>query len=685
MFHQSRLSTILLFLFLSQLNIHAQTRENTSGNSNLPDSTILLNVVTIEGYQLSNRLHTFPGSLFVLKGKVLTFSDGTNMAATLNTIPGVNMQSGTYATNRIVIRGMGSRTPYNTNRIRSYLNDIPLTASDGVSTPEEIDMQSLGRIEVLKGPSSSLYGSGLGGSINLFTPVNVKNEGNLNAGYGSFNTLRTNFSGTINTGNANLWGSLSHLQSDGYRDNNEYKRTSFISSAQWKQTKWSIKSTLFFADVNAKIPSSLGKTKFENDPQAAAPNWAAIEGYKKYRKALAGITLTNILSSKLTNQFTVHGKWSDSYEKRPFNNLDDETMSNGIRNKLSYYRQKTDWILGIDWIAEQYKWKIDKDEILLNENRENRNQVSVFGIMNYRPTPKLNISIAATLNHISYQLTDLYEANGDQSGKRNFPLIVSPRIGLNYAGSDNLAFYASVGQGFSMPSPEETLLPAGDVNPDIEPEQGMQYEIGTRLNFFDKAFEIDASFYWIELNNLLVTKRITEDIFTGMNAGKTRHQGFELLLRNRIFGNNDFPGKLNSTFSYTLSRNRFIDFIDDGNTYDGNELPGIPHQSMQLQLSWLPVERIEVATHLQYNGDQYLNDANSLKYEGYFLADLKLSTQFQLKKAGTFNIYAGINNLTDNQYASMLVVNAIGFGNNEPRYYYPGLPRNVYAGIRFKF
>lgn len=679
-----RLSIILIFL-LSLIKTHAQIVNPQIADVQHPDSSILLDEVTIEGFPLSSSLQTFPGSLSVLSGKGLNLSDGTNMATTLNTIPGVSMQSGTYATNRIVIRGMGSRTPYNTNRIRSYLNDIPITSSDGVSTPEEIDMQSLGRIEVIKGPASALYGSGLGGSINLFTPVRLHNEGNLSLNYGSFNTLKTNFSGTINTKNANLWGSLSHLQSDGYRENNEYKRTSLLSTAQWKQTKWSIKSTLMLMDVNGEIPSSLGKTQFENDPQTAAANWAAIEGYKKYKKALAGITLTNILSSKLTNQLTVHGKWSDSYEKRPFNNLDDETMSTGIRNKLSYYKQKTDWILGIDWIAEQYKWKIDKDEILLNENRENRNQVSVFGIMNYRPTQKLIISIAGTLNHISYQLTDLYPANGDQSGKRNFPIIISPRMGFNYSVSTKSAFYASVGHGFSMPSPEETLLPAGDVNPDIKPEQGMQYEIGTRLNFFDKAFEIDAALYWIELNNLLVTKRITEDIFTGMNAGKTRHQGFELLLRNRFFDFSSFPGKLNSTFSYTLSRNHFIDFTDNGNTYDGNDLPGIPDQHMQLQLTWNPFKKLEVFTHFQYTGDQYLNDANSLKYEGYFLIDLKVLTQIEIKKTGTFNIYAGINNLANTQYASMLVVNAIGFGNNEPRYYYPGLPRNIYAGIQFKF
>jgi iron complex outermembrane receptor protein len=680
-----RILIINLVLLSCLLSGYAQSRDQQSVKKSPPDSTIILEPVTIEGYHLSTRLQTFPGNLSVLGADDLTLSDGTNLATTLNTVPGISMQSGTYATNRIVIRGMGSRTPYNTNRIRSYLNNIPITASDGISAPEEIDQQSLGRIEVLRGPSSALYGSGLGGSINLFTPEKQQNEGVFSLNYGSFYTLRTNLSGTMNTANASLWGSLSHLQSDGYRANNEYKRTSFITTANWKQPKWSLKSTLLLGSSDGEIPSSLGKTQFDNDPKTAAANWEAIEGHKKNKKAMAGVTLTNILSSQLTNQLTLHGKWSDNFEKRPFNNLSEQTLSAGIRNKLSYYRPVTDWVLGIDWIAEQYKWTLDKDELLLNENRENRNQFSVFAIMNYRTTSRLSFSVAGTLNHISYNLTDLYATNGDQSGKRDFPLIFSPRIGLNYAVSDQIALYSSVGHGFSMPSPEETLLPAGDINPDIKPEQGMQYETGARFNLFDKVVEAEVTLYWIELNNLLVTKRITEDIFTGMNAGKTRHQGLELLLRNRIFDLSTFPGTLKSTLSYTFSQNRFVDFADDGNIYNGNDLPGIPDQYAQLQLSWNPIDKLEVLTHLQYTGNQFINDANTLKYEGYFLVSIKAATQFQVKKAGVFNVYAGVNNLTNTHYASMLLVNALGFGNNEPRYYYPGLPRHFYAGVEMRF
>ena len=88
------------------------------------------------------------------------------------------------------------------------------------------------------------------------------------------------------------------------------------------------------------------------------------------------------------------------------------------------------------------------------------------------------------------------------------------------------------------------LLLPGDVYSYIKPEQGMQYETGTRVNLFGNAVEAEVSVYWIELNNLLVTKRITEDIFTGMNAGKTRHQGLKLMLHNRIVEYR-IPGNLN--------------------------------------------------------------------------------------------------------------------------------------------
>jgi iron complex outermembrane recepter protein len=344
---KKNLVVLLVFLFLQQTGYALKNPDEPAQ----ADSSFLLQSIEVEAHQVNQPLRTIPGSISVVTSNGLNVLDGSNFANVLNTLPGVTMQSGTYATNRIVIRGMGSRTPYNTNRIRSYLNDIPLTSSDGISTPEEIDFNSLGRIEIVKGPASALYGSGLGGTINMYTPNN-KPQGIAHAQYGTFNTLKASLSGNIQAKNAQFWGSANHFQTDGFRENNQFHRTSFLSTAQWKKPNHQWNATLLLLNSYGQIPSSIGKTLFETTPQAAAPNWKAIEGYKTSQKALGGITLTSRLSSEWNNRFTLFGRWNDNYEKRPFNNLDDYAQGVGFRNKISYHTHKTDWIIGTEWLRK---------------------------------------------------------------------------------------------------------------------------------------------------------------------------------------------------------------------------------------------------------------------------------------------------------------------------------------------
>ena len=197
--------------------------------------------------------------------------------------------------------------------------------------------------------------------------------------------------------------------------------------------------------------------------------------------------------------------------------------------------------------------------------------------------------------------------------------------------------------------------------------------------------EIDAALYRIELNNLLVTKRITEDVFTGINAGKTRHSGLEITVRNRLFTFNQFPGQLSSNISYTFSKNRFVDFTSDDTNYDGNLLPGIPDYTAQVSLQWTPVKSMTIDAQVQSVGKQYLNDANSQLESAYYYSNLKLSKMFNAFKNSAFSLYMGVNNLTNSHYASMVIVNATAFGSAEPRYYYPGLPRHFYFGLKWGF
>ena len=649
------------------------------------DSTIRLNELIVNAYQLNSRHHQLPGSISLLTTEEMERGDGNSFAQALHAMPGIYMHSGTYATSRIVIRGVGSRTPYNTNRIKAYLNDIPITSSDGISTPEDIDLTGIARMEVIKGPASALYGSGLGGNINLYTPQGGGESGNALIQYGSFNTMKAAAGGNMQRNNLQIGGQMSHLRSDGHRENNRLHRTTLLSSGSWRQPSWSLSYTLLLIDMNAQIPSSIGKSLFETSPESAAANWKAVEGYKEYQRAIAGITLSNRLAENWNNRLTLFGNRTNSYERRPFNNLEDGTRGGGIRNRLSYHTERFDALLGVEWISDSYRWELDLEGEQINRNRERRSHLNLFAMSYWRPAPAWNISLGGAMNSIRYRLTDLFPENGDQRGRRHFPAVFSPRLGINYAPSPLLALFASAGHGFSMPSPEETLLPEGEINRDIRPEQGMQYETGVRLNLFKGFTRLEATLYRIDLRNLLVTKRITEDIFTGINAGRTRHSGLELMLQQQLFRLRSFPGSLQLNASYTLSDNQFIDFEEEGISFNGKRLPGIPSEIAQVTLLWQPTKSWMLELQMQQVGKQFIDDANSVVNDAYQLTGIKTTRHLHLRTAGRAALYAGINNLTNNHYAPMLTVNAVAFGNSEPRHYYPGMPRHFYTGIRWSF
>lgn len=676
-----KIQNVILAVMAFLLAMHAISQET---NTHDHDSTIYLNELIVNAFQINTRLHQAPGAISVLSGEEIQTADGNNFANTLHAMPGIYMHSGTYATSRIVIRGVGSRTPYNTNRIKSYLNDIPITSSDGISAPEDIDLMGIGRIEVIKGPASALYGSGLGGSINLFTPSAARKSLSALWQQGSFQTMKVVVAGSHQINNLHAWGNLSHLQSDGFRENNRYRRSSLLTSGRWQQQHYEVEYTLLLMNLHAQIPSSIGKTLYETNPRAAAANWKEAGGYKEYQRAITGVTLTNRFRGQWSNRLTLFGRWAESYELRPFNNLDDGTSGGGIRNKLTYHSTHWDALLGMEWMNDTYRWQMDLDGELINQNRETRNHFNLFAMTYWRPSPRWNISLGGAVNRVHYRLTDQFPENGQQSGKRDFPAIFSPRLGFNFAPSRYIAFYASVGHGFSMPSPEETLLPEGTINEELQPEQGIQYEVGMRWNLFNNATRLEASAYRIDLTNLLVTKRLTEDIFTGINAGRTRHSGIELMLKQQVLQLSAFPGSIQLNANYTWSRNRFVHFEDLGTLYDGKQLPGIPSQIARGGVLWQPVRALKLDAQLQYIGSQYIDDANTMENDAWMLANISASYRFPAFAAGTFELFAGVSNATNTHYSPMLTVNAVAFGNAEPRYYYPGMPRNYYTGVRWE-
>ena len=139
----------------------------------LTNRGFILDDITINSNFYTKKLKNNNISTSVLDDIEFRKNEGEFLINSLNQINGIYSHSAGYNTNRITIRGMGSRSPYSTNKIKSYLNNIPLSNGVGEITLEDFGIDILDQIEINKGPNSSIYGSGLGGNIILKTSKNL--------------------------------------------------------------------------------------------------------------------------------------------------------------------------------------------------------------------------------------------------------------------------------------------------------------------------------------------------------------------------------------------------------------------------------------------------------------------------------------------------------------------------------
>ncbi len=651
--------------------------------------TLTLEEVAVSVLPFKQSYQESAGAVFLLKPEAVDLKLMVTSSELFNMAPGVYMASGTYSTSRLVIRGVGSRTPYNTNRIRAYLDDIPLTSGDGVSTLEDQDISGLGSLEILKGPASSLYGAGLGGVVRLNSPYPKSNgfSATISGELGSFGTGRFGLTTAYKSNKLAVTGGVTRSVSEGYRDNSNYSRTNVFTNMKWFGAKNTISFTLSLVDLLAQIPSSLNETDYLEEPWKAGGSWGTIQGFEEYVRVLGGLSLESTLGKRLSNKVVLFSSYSDPYESRPFNILDDQSTSIGFREVLEYRTDSWKFSGGLEYFHEWVDWKIFETDqgnqgSLLSQQGEVRQHINGFAMAQWRPGKKLLVDGGINLNLISYSLqTEFRVDSSDQSGQYSYQPVFSPRLGISYQHHNTHYLYASVGHGFSAPSLEETLLPEGNINTELRPEIGWNFELGDRGQLWNDRFKYDATLYAVLLDDLLVTERIAEDIFTGANAGQAINTGIEfwadvLLLQSY---------EIRATLSYTLSHNQFIEFEDDGINYAGNSLPGIPSQLLNTQISarW---NSLGISLHYQFFGKQWMDDLNSELYEGHQLLHLQASWKIGFKNS-PFHVQlnGGIRNILNSRYASMILVNAPSFGGNAARYYYPGNPRQFHLGASLHF
>lgn len=648
--------------------------------------------IVVKAFNSDKRLMDTPGAISIITNRQLVREPSFTLAPSVNKTPGVWMQSGTMNTNRLTIRGIGTRSAYGSNKIRAYYGDIPLTNGVGETTLEGLDLEQISDIEIVKGPASGFYGSGLGGVL-LFNPAKATSTGlSQNISYGSYNTIK--YTGKVDIAAANSSNSIvySRFHSNGYRENNAMDRHNVTLSSSIAQKQTTLNLLGAFIQSDAYIPSSIDWNTFQSHPERAAANWAAAKGYETYTKAFGGVSLRHSVQHNWQAKISLFGQYGTNNELRPFNILQEENyymgMRGGLEKKFTTDSYELRIMAGDEFFRENYDWQTLENNnrvagALISDNNERRWYNNLFLLTDYNLREKMILSASLNMNQTSYRYEDQFWANGDQSGKHQFPVIFSPRIAATWMMSKDLRIFSVVSHGFSPPTLEETLMPGGQRNTSIQPETGWNYELGTKGKI-NESLQYEFSAYYMKVKNLLVAQRVGEDEYMGINAGGTNHPGIEIKVDYRLINRPDWSTWFRANGSFT--RYRFADFTDRGNDYSGNQLTGTP----DILTNWMLETTHKKGFYMNLNyltvGRMPLRDDNSIYSNAYSLANMMGGYERSIGKL-SFSLSAGIQNLLDEKYASMVLINATAPSNQLPRYYYPGMLRNYKAqvGLKYRF
>lgn len=659
-------------------------------NSDSIPPTINIQEIVVKAFGSERRLFDTPGSIGIITNSQITREPSFTLAPSVNKSPGVWMQSGSINTNRLTIRGIGTRSAFGTNKIRAYYGEIPLTNGVGETTLEDLDLDQMADIEIIKGPASGFYGSGLGGVL-LFNPLQAtRTQFSQRVSVGSFQTIK--YSGKLDVALKNSNHSLvySRLHSSGYRENNKTNRHNVTWTSTFTRRQTTLNVLGAFIQTDAFIPSSIDLQTFEATPEKAAANWAATRGYEEYKKAFGGLSFRQGLSGNWIAKLSIFGQYNTNNELRPFNILQEENHYVGERSvvekKISSPNTTTRLMLGNEYFRENYKWQTLQNSnreagTLLSDNQEFRwyNNLFLLADLNFRQ--QLIVSASLNWNRTSYRYEDQFLSDGNQGGEHRFPSIISPRLATSWILNNYMRIFSVVSHGFSPPTLEETLMPGGLRNISIKPETGWNFELGAKGSISPSLF-VELSVYYMKVKNLLVAQRTGEDEYMGINAGGTNHPGMEIRIDYRLI---NLP-TVTTWFRVngSLTRYRFSEFTDRGNDYAGNKLTGTPDLLTNWMLETTHAKGFFLNLHYLTVGRMPLRDDNTIYSDAYAIANMMAGYEKTFKHI-SIAITSGVQNLFDKRYASMVLINAVAVGAQLPRYYYPGLPRNYKTQVSLKY
>jgi iron complex outermembrane receptor protein len=550
-----------------------------------------------------------------------------------------------------------------------------------------IPLESIERIEVMRGSGAVLYGGGAtGGTINIITrtPKRGTRSGSLTASAGQFGTVELRGAGAIAGEQAGGTIAANHYEADNWRDNNRVRQGNAEADLRWFGERGQLGVKLGGDRQNLRLPGERTEAQLTTDPWGTRTpdDWSAREtarGLVASELAVAGGRLAADLGYRQTERRAFFGDYLfggffDQYVesragawtftprfKLPY-------AAFGARHSLTAGYDYEDW----DFRRRQSQSQATLGTPAVDLHADQRSEgfyvqhFSEFGT-------GTRVTIGGRLQRVKTEATDFANPLGAASASQTR----SPRayeLGVRQRLADPVEVYGRYGQSFRVARVDEIYEQFGGAGftsrvAPLEPQTSHDVEVGAEYRAGGVRGRVAA--YQSRLNNEIFFFAPT---FQNVNLPPTLRRGVELEAGWRPIAAVELFGNL------ALRRAEFREGTIGGVSVDGNEIPLVPHVLGTLGANWNVTERTLVSAVARYVGTQYYDNdvANDFgrKMPSYTLVDLKLSHRVQGVK-----LSAAVLNVFDKFYYSYAVRSLFTNTFNA----YPSRPRTFVATVEYAF
>lgn len=676
---------LILVILTASPTVWAQESEKTA--------PVILDAINVTATRSEKQLSEIPNAItFIERNQQQDFQPGATIDEFARSTPGVFFQNpSNFAQDlRISIRGFGARSPFGVRGIQVRVDGIPQTLPDGQTQLDTIDPSLIERMEIIRGPSASLFGNASGGMINITTRSSPQEKFAITPRqvFGQYGYFKSEIfaGGHEKNFDYGLFGS--HLQQRGWRDHSQMQNIFSQAKFNFQTSANSDLMVLFrkFYSPESRDPGGLTSAQVRSNRRQAAPRNILFNAGEEVSQEQLGLRYRKRPSATQQLTVTTHFLHRDFLNRLPFTDggqVQFDRWVGGLaiqfENNHMLFKRPNRLLVGVDYgIQNDDRRRFDNNSgnrgALTFNQLERVQSVGPFFRNEWRVIDNVDVVVGGRWDWLHYQVSDAFKIDGNQSGSRTLSQ-GSGTVGLVYHLNKQQQIYTNVATVFEAPTATELLNnPAGlgGFNPNLNAQTSLSKELGFRGD--SAGFQYEAAVFHISSRNEITPFELSSSPGRAFfrNTGQSRRIGVETRLASP-----EWKG-LRGEVSYTYSDFQFQKFIVDNNDLQGNAFPGIPTHRWEGLLRYAHSSGVFGQMHVQRVGTFYVNDTNTASNNAYNLGQLLVGWQ---KKHQWIegSLFLGINNLFDAKYNSNTRINAAF-----DRYFEPGAPMNFFGGLRLR-